>query len=100
MKLSSKVKANFMTCNLQISHDNEFSIKCPPIPHWLMDGPRKQEVPSMIDSSGHISEEMNTVSHQKLQESHGRFGPFAWTLFERQITNEDTSRVLSNVLFI
>ena len=27
-------------------------------------------------------------------------GPFAWTLFESQITNEDPSCVLSNVLFI
>lgn len=27
-------------------------------------------------------------------------GPFAWTLFESQITNEDPSCALSNVLFV
>lgn len=38
-----------------------------------MDEPLKQKVPSKIYGSSHISEELNAVSHQKLQESEGRW---------------------------
>lgn len=91
-------ESKFYDCNSQISHHNEFSIKCPPNPHWLMDEPLKPKVPSKIYGSSHISEETNAVSHQEPQER--KTGPFAWTLFESQITNEDPSSALSNVLFI
>lgn len=80
-----KSESKFYDCNSEISHHNEFSIKCPPNPHWLMDEPLKQKVPSKIYGSSHISGEM---------------GPSACTLFESQITNADPSCVLSNVLFI
>ena len=68
-----KSESKFYDCNSQISHHNEFSIKCPPNPHWLIDEPLKQRVPSKIYGSSHISEEMNAVSHQELQESKGRW---------------------------
>ena len=50
-----KSESKFYDCNSQISHHNEFSIKCPPNPHWLMDEPLKQRVPSKIygSSCGH-----------------------------------------------
>lgn len=64
MKLSTKARANFMTATQKISHHNEFSIKCPPNPHWLMDEPLKQRVPSKIYGSSHISEEMNVVGNR------------------------------------
>lgn len=64
-----KSESKFYDCNSQISHHNEFSIECPPNPHWLMDEPLKQKVPSKICGSSHISEVMNAVSHQELQES-------------------------------
>lgn len=70
---SYKSENKFYDCNSQISHHNEFSIKCPPNPHWLMDEPLKQELSSKIYGSNHISEEMNAVSHKKLQASQGRW---------------------------
>lgn len=63
-----KSVSKFYDCNSEISHHNEFSIKCPPNPHWLMDEPLKQKAPREIYGSSHISEEKNAVSHQKLQD--------------------------------
>ena len=59
-----KSKSKFYDCNSKISHHNEFSIKCPPNPHWLMDEPLKQRAPSKIYGSSHISEEMNVVRNR------------------------------------
>lgn len=80
-----KSKSKFYDCNSQISHHNEFSIKCPPNPHRLMDEPLKQKVPTKIYGSSHISEEMNAVSYQEFAGVKRKMGTFAWTLFESQI---------------
>lgn len=63
-----------------------------------MDEPLEQKVPSKIYGSSRTSEEMNAVSHQKLQESKEE-KRIAWPLFESQITNGDSCCVLGNVPF-
>lgn len=84
MKISVKARANCRTTTQKISHHNEFSIKRRN-PHWLMDEPLKQKVPSKIYGSSHISEEMNAVSHQELAGVKRKMGTFVWTLFESRI---------------
>lgn len=69
MEFSIKERENFVTATQEISHNNEFTIKCPPNPHELMDESLKQKVSSKIYGSSNVSEEMNAVSHQELPKS-------------------------------
>lgn len=99
MKLSIKVRANFMTATHRflIIMNSPLSVLLIHIGWWRNPWNRKFPARSMGVATYQRRWTLLVIRNCRSQRKRG---PFAWTLFESQITNEDPSCVLSNVLFI
>lgn len=99
MKLSTKAWANFMTATQRflIIMNSPLNVLLIHTGWWMNPWNRKLPARSMGVATYQRRRMQLVIRNYRIKK---KMGPFAWTLFESQITNEDPSCVLSNVLFI
>lgn len=99
MELSTKARANFMTATQRflIIMNSPLNVLLIHTGWWMNPWNRKFPARSMGVATYQRRWMQLVIRNYRIK---GKMGPFAWALFESQITNEDPSCVLSNVLFI